>query len=516
MRYNSIENKIVILVALPLITGLWLLVFLAIRQESAALIAQSNLGSGLVASSVIKSIESAIEDLHARAPDGTADAQVPPLLARIIANQKTITGVLRLQLLLEDGSEAFGLSSGTTSLSPSARDYLSEVWETGRLDPFYETVGDESLLTHFKPVLNERQCQECHNDGSKVRAVIRVSTSTAGIQQEISLNRKRLILVAAITSLAVAGVLKILVRVFIARPIKQVAAEISQVAAGQLARPVRAGSSDEVGEMVRSFNTMAANLRRSQQDLIQSARLASIGELAGSLAHEINNPAATILSRIDCLEQESGGNGLSPTMQRELSVIKKHTKIIAKVTRGLLTFARRSSVETVRVDLNKLAVETVTLVDRQLRSRAIDVELRLAEPLPMVDGNSIQLQQVLLNLLGNARDAMPDGGTVRIETWCSDTDEGLINLRVSDTGKGIPPDCLPKVFDPFFTTKEVGKGTGLGLSVSYGIIKDHRGDIQVTSELGVGTTFLVSLPPARETVEDRTDGDNSASDHPSR
>jgi signal transduction histidine kinase len=449
VRYNSIQNKIIALVALPLISGLWFLVFLAIRQESAALIAQSDMGSDLLASSVIKSIESAIGDLHPQAPDSAAGAQVPRLIARVIENQRTITEVQYLQLLLEDGSDAFGLSSDSGSLSEAAQSYLSEIWETGSSDSFYETVGDEPFLTHLKPVLNDKQCQQCHADGSKIRAVVRVSTSMSGIRRQISRNRKRLIAVAAITSLAVAGVLKILVRVIIARPIKRVAAEISEVTAGRSARPVRVASSDEVGEMVRSFNTMAANLRKSQQDLVQSAKLASIGELAGSVAHEINNPAATILSRIDCLEQESGDNNLSPSMRRELFVIKKHAKIIAEVTRGLLTFARRSSsAERARVDLNALADETVTLVDRQ-----------------------------------------------------SDKDEGLVCLRVSDTGKGIPPESVGTVFDPFFTTKEVGKGTGLGLSVSYGIVKDHGGDIKVTSDLDKGTTFLVSLPVAQETGE---------------
>jgi C4-dicarboxylate-specific signal transduction histidine kinase len=146
--------------------------------------------------------------------------------------------------------------------------------------------------------------------------------------------------------------------------------------------------------MVRSFNAMAANLRKSQQELLQSAKLASIGELAGGIAHEINNPAATILSRIDCIEQESTGNDLPSTMERELSVIKRHTKIIANITRGLLTFARRSSGEKIRLDVNKLVFETVNLVDRQFRSRDVDIKLITPESLPMLNGDPTQLQQV--------------------------------------------------------------------------------------------------------------------------
>ena len=141
------------------------------------------------------------------------------------------------------------------------------------------------------------------------------------------------------------------------------------------------------------------------------------------------------------------------------------------------------------MDLNALAVETVTLVDRQFRSRDIGIELRLAESLPPVEGNPTQLQEILLNLLTNARDAMPDGGTVRIETWCSDKDEGLLYLRVSDTGKGIPADCLGKVFDPFFSTKL--RGRGLGLAVVMGIMRSHDGIIRIDSEPEISTRKLL-------------------------
>jgi len=164
---------------------------------------------------------------------------------------------------------------------------------------------------------------------------------------------------------------------------------------------------------------------------------------------------------------------------------------------NLLKFSRVSGSERVDLDLNKLISETLSLVDPMLRASRISLNLQLTATLPPVYGNFGKLQQVLMNLLMNARDAMPRGGEITVATECEDS---IVRVEISDNGVGIAPDHLSKIFDPFFTTKSASRGTGLGLAVTYGLIREHAGEIRVESALGQGTTFRLELPTARKAV----------------
>ena len=175
-----------------------------------------------------------------------------------------------------------------------------------------------------------------------------------------------------------------------------------------------------------------------------------------------------------------------------LEKIEKQTFRASQIVNSLLNFSRQETGDFRPVDLNSVVDETLSLAEIQLRKRQIEVQTELDQDVPVV-GDPIKLQQVLMNLLLNARDAMPKGGSVEISTI---RQNGNAILQVRDSGTGIDPEALDKVYDPFFTTKGIGKGTGLGLSVSYGIIQEHRGSITVDSEPGEGTVFRISLPAA--------------------
>jgi two-component system NtrC family sensor kinase len=235
--------------------------------------------------------------------------------------------------------------------------------------------------------------------------------------------------------------------------------------------------------------TEKVGLERSAR---QAEKLAALGTLSAGLAHELNNPVGIISSRIDLMLQEADELGLPPQVRQDLEVLHRHSQRVARIARGLLSFARQSPGDRGLLDLNGVVEDTLLLLEKQVSKEGITVRRSLAPDLPPMQGDPNALQQVVLNLLTNARDAMRDGGEIRIETGTVASRPGWLRLVVADNGRGIPLDRLPKIFDPFYTTK--AQGTGLGLSVSYGIVREHQGTIDVQSQPGKGTTFTLTFP----------------------
>jgi PAS domain S-box-containing protein len=224
----------------------------------------------------------------------------------------------------------------------------------------------------------------------------------------------------------------------------------------------------------------------------QSEKLAALGTLAAGLAHELNNPIGVISSRIELMMLEADPASLPSWIRDDLEVLHRHAQRVARIVQGLLSFARMSGGSQGPVSLNEVVDETLLLIEQQIAKEGIVLRRRLASELPAIAGDATALQQVLMNLVINARDAMAHGGEIVVETGVAPDRDGHVRLVVRDTGPGIPPDVLPRIFDPFFTTKP--RGTGLGLSISYGIVRDHRGTVDVESRPGEGTTFILAFP----------------------
>jgi signal transduction histidine kinase len=254
---------------------------------------------------------------------------------------------------------------------------------------------------------------------------------------------------------------------------------------------------DELGQLNqdlisrnRDLDETLQKLKEAQEELVKSERLAATGKLTAQLAHEINNPVHNIQS---CLKTSLGRLPKDIQGRDLIEVAYEEVARMSKLTRQLLDFYRTSFVpeEMMAVDLNRVVNETVRAFDTELSSAGISVELNLQEPLHPIRGSSDKLKQVFLNIILNAKDAMPDGGLLKISSSESD---GMARVTISDNGVGIPKEHIGKLFDAFFTTKSKVSGVGLGLSVSYGIISQHRGTINVSSSAGRGSTFTVSLP----------------------
>ncbi len=244
---------------------------------------------------------------------------------------------------------------------------------------------------------------------------------------------------------------------------------------------------------VRAFGQAIRELESAQAQLIHSNRLSALGSMYAGLTHEINNPLGILCARARLSLAMAREKGYDEELLKDLEVIDRQGVRIAEIMRSLLAFARKAEFSTRPVDLNSVVREVVNLVEKPFAKQGVGVRTELAPALPQVRASADHLQQVLLNLLTNARDAMPGGGTITLRTA---RDEGRVVAEVRDSGPGLAPEVEAHLFEPFFTTKETGKGTGLGLSVSHGIVSAHGGELDGANAPEGGALFRVRLPAA--------------------
>lgn len=282
------------------------------------------------------------------------------------------------------------------------------------------------------------------------------------------------------------------------QPMENLTSAMQRAKEGDLTARADIFKEDELGHLAKGFNLMMDHIERSnheiktlQAQLIQSERLACLGEISAGIAHEINNPLGGILIYSNLLLEEMAED--DPQKESLMKVIHE-TNRCKYIVKELLDFARQTEPKTEVVDINRYIKASVDLISKQVKFNNIDIRMSLSKDLPGIKCDASQLQQVFINILINAAEAMEDkkSGRLYIESRLSNL-EHYIEIEFRDTGSGISKENLDKIYNPFFTTKPPGKGTGLGLSVSYGIIKKHQGLIDVKSEVGKGTSFIIKL-----------------------
>lgn len=399
---------------------------------------------------------------------------------RNIGTVTIFLGDLRIStnVIREDGRRAVG-----TRLSAPVADHVLKEGKTWIGEAF---VVNDWYITAYEPI---------YDPAGRVIGVLYVGLLRAPFLQQryrITWSFIGFIAAASLASLILIHTGSLLVL----RPIRRILAMARRVMEGDLTARVGIRPPGEMGLLCQALDQMAdAILEREEQlkaamsrQISRSEQLASVGRLAAGVAHEINNPLTGILTFAHMLREKPN---MDEQDRQDLDLIIRETTRAAEIVRGLLDFARERPAVKQPLQINDVLRRTLRLLSNQRAFSNIVIVEDLQEDLPLVDGDPNQLQQVFLNLAMNACEAMPNGGTLLIS---SSGEKDKVVVKVTDTGCGIPPEDLDRIFEPFFTTKPVGKGTGLGLSVSYGIIQQHGGNIQVESKVGFGSTFTVLLP----------------------
>lgn len=308
-----------------------------------------------------------------------------------------------------------------------------------------------------------------------------------------------LALLLTILSCLITSVAALLTADRIVRPVVRLSQAAAAIAEGDLNKRVEEDGPDEIGELAVAFNMMTTSLLQSrnqlqetQGQLVQSAKLASLGTLSAGVAHELNQPLAIIRGIV---QQIIADESLPEEIRADLEIIEGQTGRMVKIIRHLRTFCRMGMTDFTLVDVNEVVRNCFILVGAQLKAHNVEVNLQLADNLPSVLGDANELEQVFLNLITNARDAL-EGRPDALITILSKVDGERVIIEFRDNGPGIPDDVRPYIFDPFFTTKEAGKGTGLGLSISHSIIQRHQGGIDFHND--GGAVFTITLPVPEE------------------
>ncbi len=444
-------------------------------------------------------------------------------------------GIDRIRMFNKDGELMFSTAAEERTLVDKRAEVcnpchassqpLVKVDVPNRARTFRDTDGKRKLAM-ITPIYNEPACSgapcHAHPAAVSVLGVLDLGINLMRVDQEIASVRARTLGLGLVEVILIGVLIVFFTRHFVEKPILQLIDGTRAISEMKLDQPITIRSSVELEQLSHSLNVMrerlqaaiaekaeftqrleskveerTAQLRAAQQKLLQTDRLASLGQLAASVAHEINNPISGVLNLSMLMQRILTDDGIPQDrvaeFRRYLGQIASETSRVGRIVSDLLSFSRRSRPQSSEADLNSLVTTTASLVAHQLDLAGVAIDLDLAEGLPSVRCDPSQIQQVVINLVLNGAEAIKGGGRVTVRTHAA-ADGRAVVLEVADTGSGIAPELVSKIFDPFFTTKEEGKGVGLGLAVVYGIVSAHSGEIEVATRLGEGSTFRVTLP----------------------
>ncbi len=390
----------------------------------------------------------------------------------------------------------------------------------------YRNGGGHRVLGIITPIENQPSCSNAachaHPADQQVLGVLDTNLSLAKADAQISVSTARSLSYTAVAMLIVAVMSWLFVWWVVDKPIRALKNGTEHLSLGELGYQIKVRSQDEVGDLARSFNGMSLQLRAANEEIVSWAKtledrvdektkelrsahehvlhvekMASLGKMAAVVAHEVNNPLSGILTYAKLLRKWVESGQAEHEKREEamqcLELIASESRRCGELIKNLLSLSRTAPMNVQSTDLHAVIDRSLLLVRHQLDLGGIELQLAVANDLPRIPCDPAQIEQVLIALIMNAIDAMPRGGNLWLDAHLSD-DETEIEIQVRDDGAGIAPEILPHIFEPFLTTKETGHGVGLGLAISRGIVERHNGQIEVKSELGRGTTFVITLP----------------------
>ncbi len=354
----------------------------------------------------------------------------------------------------------------------------------------------EPLLSFVKPFSNRSQCQRCHDAKEKIIGFLDLDVSVKPVEELILSTQKFVLVGMAITFVIVAGSILLITSMWIRAPLSKVTNAMKRVEGGDLDTRVQLTSQDELGRVAQTFNSMVETLRENKKDLEilhqreleRTQKMATLGEMAEAIAHEVRNPLAGVSAAVKIIRE---GLEKDDPRTKVFDEIYFQSDRIEKIVSNLLQFARKSTPLFSFSDLHEIIEMTLRLFSFQFEDQRINVKREFQSNLPLIYADAGQIRHVLMNLILNAIQSMPDGGWVLFKTFFQ-SEDGMAQLTIMDTGKGISEETIPKIFKPFYSTK--AKGAGLGLAIVEKIVQEHGGKVAITSKKEAGTTVEISLP----------------------
>jgi two-component system NtrC family sensor kinase len=525
MWYRSLSFKLIISLGLVIISGIGIFTYVSLNNFRKQLIGEVFVGATRISDTVKASTR---YDMLINRRDALQN------VIETIGKQKSIEKVRIFNkegviMFSSDKQEMgitvdkFGDKSCTACHVKEKPLPLIELSDAERTRIFPSREGYR-ILGMITPIYNEPDCYNAichaHPQQQKVLGVLDISMPLAKVDENIKTAINRILSFSLLLILTLSSIIVIFIQRFVNRPVKELVKGTNKVAAGELNYKISLNSKDEIGQLALSFNKMTEDLKNAneqiqewiktleqrveertqelqdtQYQLLQTEKLASIGKLAATVAHEINNPITGILTYTKLLRRKLKdgipGSDELQKFQGYLATMERETERCGTIVRNMLDFARqRDPSYKPDIDVNTIINESLELMANKISIEGIKLEKRFAH-LPSITADPSLLKQAFLNIILNTCEALEHGGMLTITSEFREKDQ-TIKLTFIDNGKGIDPKDLQKIFDPFFTTKE--KGTGLGLSVVYGIISSHHGSTEIKSKPGEGTQVIIRLP----------------------
>ena len=488
MIFRSLTTRVICISICLLAFGISSFAFLNLRKEKAQLVNSARENTDLL----LRTVEASI--YNSMRIGNTDDVQT--ILEMVGQNPKLSS----VRIFHPHGMVLRSSHPIEVGKAVEASDY--QLYVQNRKEGIFTVGGFGDVLKMIKPIYNDEPCHACHGHKARVIGVLNVNYSLSETQRRmVEATKLFFISTAAIIAFLSLTISLVLLK-FVRKPLKLLVDNMERVEQGDLSVRVNYTGKDEVGQMVASFDSMVTRLEESKKELEQlhfnqlerADRLASVGEMAAGIAHEIKNPLTGIAAAITIIKEDFSES--DPKVEI-LAEVLEQVKRLDKTVNDLLYFGKPSPPEPVFCDLNAIVNKTLSFASQYKGGAHVSKNMDLDAGIPMVFVDPKQIHQVLLNIILNAFQAMPAGGTLGVSTQCVEiAGKRYVRTAISDTGYGIPTQVLGKLFTPFFTTK--AQGTGLGLAICQKIIHQHNGEIHAASENAKGTVFTIDLPVLQE------------------
>lgn len=365
-----------------------------------------------------------------------------------------------------------------------------------RFDRQQSLSGGISVYETILPIKNQKECEKCHTAGNNI-ALLDISTYLTKAEAKFFIGSNNLLFLGIGLLIILITGSYFLFNYFINKPLASILNSFDEVAGRNFKIRRKVKRKDEFGELDKHFNSMMNELENSRNEierihieqLSKADKLATLGELTAEIAHEMNNQTAIIMSRAEYLEYEFSSRDELKKYSEDIKVILSQINKISKISSNILKHSKNPVVEQKKVNLNKIIEESIKIVEPLIHTKEISIIHNCRIQKPFIIGDPNQLQQVVVNLLMNSIDAVDNEGKIIVDIMLNQFNE--IELNISDNGKGISKEIIPKIFSPFYTTKSSEKGTGLGLYIVDKIIKNYNAEIYCKSDVGKGTTFKI-------------------------